>query len=270
MPSGIISRMDKWKPRFLIVLSLSMFVLAWSADSRCEDMKIWFRQPAKDRNETLALGNGRLGALVYGDVSTERLQLSEDTIWANEPNSKNREGAKENLYKARQLLFDGEYGEAHDLINSKVLYPPGRCYMTLLGDLRLHFRTKSEVTHYRRELDFDTAVATVTYKRDGATFTRSAFISPVDQVLAIRLTCDRPGQISFGTELSCELYATTETEGDDVLVMTGSTYPETNGLLYEACIVSEKGGPLKVRCGAEIWNFQTRPGQELRLPVAAR
>ena len=244
MLSSIINRIERWKRGFVTVLVL-MFVLTWSADSWGEDIKIWFKQPATDRNETLALGNGRLGALVYGDATTEHLQLSEDTIWANEPKSKNREGAKENLYKARQLLFDGKYGEAQQLINGKVLYPPGRCYMTLLGDLRLHFRAKPEVTEYRRELDLDTAVATVSYKQDGATFTRSAFISPVDQVLVMHLTCDRPGRISFGTELSRELYAKTKTEGDDVLVMTGSTYPETNGLLYEARLrIIPTGGEL--------------------------
>ena len=268
MPSRVTNYGEKWHSCFFIALPILICFLTGSNLAHCADLKVWFQQPAQNRNETLALGNGRLGALLYGDPTTEHLQLSEDTIWANEPNSKNREGAQENLYRARQLLLAGKYAEAHDLINEKVLYPPGRCYMTLLGDLRLHFQSNSKVTEYRRELDIDRAVATVSYKQDGATFTRIAFISPVDQVLVIHLTCDRPGRISFGTDLSRELYATTSTEGEDMLVMTGSTFPETNGLQYEARLrIIPTGGTLNADNG--ILNLDGADSATMLLAVAS-
>ncbi|MEX0321722.1 MAG: glycoside hydrolase N-terminal domain-containing protein [Puniceicoccaceae bacterium] len=213
-----------------------------------KDMKIWFDEPGEARNETLPLGNGRLGALVYGGVEVEHLQLSEDTLWTHGPDSKNMPGAKAAFNKARELLFAGKHAEAQELIDSEALAPGRSHYLALLGDLRLHFDEAGEVGQYHRELDLDTAVARVRYKQGDAIFTREMFSSYVDQVLVVRLTCDKPGRLVFQTELSRELYASTVTEGSDTLVMTGSTYPETNTMRYEARLkIIPEGGRLEAR-----------------------
>lgn len=228
----------------LFAVLLAGRVLA-AGDSDWSDMKIWFDEPAEERKQTLALGNGRLGALVYGGVDIEHLQLSEDTIWSHGPESKNLPTAKDAINKARKLLYEGKHYEAQELIHEKVLAPRRSHYLVLLGDLKLHFAPAKGITGYYRELDMDTAVAKVTYKRDGATFCRETFISHIDQVLVMRLTCDKPAHIGFKTELSRELYASTAVEGGDTLVMTGSTYPETNTMRYEARLrIVHEGGKL--------------------------
>lgn len=225
----------------VVALTLAL-VAAASGDS---DMKIWFDEPGEKRNQTFPLGNGRLGALVYGGVETEWLRISEDTLWTNGPGSKNKPGAREAIDEARRLLFEGKHAEAQKLVNSEALSPGRRHYLADFGDLKLHFEATGEVTDYRRELDLDTAIARVTYKQDGATYTREAFSSYVDQVLVVRLSCDKPGRLAFKTELSRELYAATAVDGVDTLVLTGSTWPETNPMRYEGRLkIIPEGGDL--------------------------
>lgn len=235
-----------------VALVLGLIVPAVSGAVQGEyDMKIWFDEPGTGRNETLALGNGRIGALVYGGVADEHLQFSEETLWANGPDSKNRPGAKEAFEEARRLLLQGKHEEAQRLINTKALASRRRHYLVMLGDLRLHFDSSGAPTDYRRELDLDTAIARVAYTVDGVKHTRETFISAIDQVLAMRLTCEEPGRVGFRTELSRELYAATAAEGDDTLVMTGSTHPETNTMRYEGRLkIIPEGGKLSADGGS--------------------
>jgi alpha-L-fucosidase 2 len=159
---------------------------------------LWYEEPAREWVEALPIGNGRLGAMVFGGTASERLQLNEDTLYAGGPYDPNNREALATLPEARRLIFAGKYKEAHELIGAKMMATPiKQMPYEPIGDLRLDFPGHDTVSNYRRELDLDTAIAKVSYAVGGVHFTREIFSSPVDQVIVVRLTADRPGQISF-------------------------------------------------------------------------
>ncbi len=183
---------------------------------------LWYAQPADAWTEALPLGNGRLGAMVFGGVPEERFALNEMTLWAGGPHDYDNIEARNALPEVRRLVFAGDYEAAQTLCQEKCMGRPMKQmpYQTC-GDLRLLFADQQagsqqansqKVTEYRRELDLATATARVRYIADGVTYTREAFASAPDQLLVIRLTADRPGRIAFtarfdgppGSEISCE------------------------------------------------------------------
>jgi alpha-L-fucosidase 2 len=183
---------------------------------------LWYEKPATQWIEALPVGNGRLGAMVFGGTSSERLQLNEDTLYAGGPYDPNNREALQALPQARQLIFEGKYKESSDLIGKRMMaHPIKQMPYEPLGDLKLEFPGHAEVMKYRRELDLDTAIAKVSYSVGGVSFTRVVFASPVDQLIVIRLTADRAGQITFNASLSTPQKAMVGTEGRDTLVMRG-------------------------------------------------
>lgn len=202
---------------------------AGAAAAPSEPLSLWYRLPAKVWTEALPIGNGRLGAMVFGGVSQERLQLNEDTIWAGGPYDPANPEALGALPEVRRLIFEGKYKEAQQLISEKVMARPLRqmSYETL-GDLLLTFQEVAAVENYRRDLNLDTATATVTYSVGGVKFIREVFASAVDQVIAVRLTADRPGQISFTASLRTPQKGTVEARGN-TLVLRG-TNGEAEGI----------------------------------------
>ncbi|MGA2799080.1 MAG: glycoside hydrolase family 95 protein [Thermoguttaceae bacterium] len=192
------------------------------APAPAEPMSLWYRQPAKQWVEALAIGNGRLGAMVFGGVENERIQLNEDTLWAGGPYDPNNPDAQTALPEARRLIFEGKYTEANRLIGEKMMARPLKemPYETI-GDLVLTFPAEKQVENYRRDLNLDTAVASVAYESGGVKFTRELFSSPVDQVIAVRLTANKPGQISFTAGMKTPQKASVEVESPDMLVMRG-------------------------------------------------
>ena len=187
-----------------------------------EPLSLWYRQPAEKWVEALPVGNGRLGAMVFGDVNRERLQLNEDTLWAGGPYDPNNPDALAALPEVRRLIFDGKYTDAADLIGQKMMARPLRQmpYETL-GDLLLTFPEVAAVAEYRRELNLDTAIASVTYNAGGVRFTREVFSSSADQVIVVRLTADKPGQVSFSATFKTPQKASISTESPNTLVMSG-------------------------------------------------
>ena len=191
----------------LIVLLLLCASFACVAQPLLNDHTnlLWYRQPATQWNEALPIGNGRMGAMVFGGVQTERLQLNEDTVWAGEKRDRNNpEGAK-NLAEVRRLLFAGKPKEAEELAEKTLIATPKRMppYQPL-GDLLIRFSEQQEASEYRRELDIDSGIVRVTYRSGGARFTREVFASAVEQVIVMRLTCDRPARLSFAATLKRE------------------------------------------------------------------
>ncbi|GGJ67710.1 glycoside hydrolase family 95 protein [Streptomyces brasiliensis] len=161
-------------------------------------LALWYDKPAGQWLEALPLGNGRLGAMVFGGVDTEQLQLNEDTLWAGGPYEPANPQGLANLPEIRRRVFAGEWTSAQDLINSTFLgIPVGELMYQTVGNLRLTFPDTGEVSSYRRELDLDTAVATTTYVRNGVAYRRETFVSHADQVMVVRLTADAPGALSF-------------------------------------------------------------------------
>jgi alpha-L-fucosidase 2 len=183
---------------------------------------LWYRSPAAKWTEALPVGNGRLGAMVFGGVERERLQLNEDTLWAGGPYTPDNTNALAALPEVRRLIFDGQYDEAARLIDRSVMARPlGQMPYQTVGDLWLDFPSSAEVEGYQRELQLDTAAASVSYTHAGVHFRREVFSSPVDQVIVVRLTTDQPAQISFVASLKTPQRATVTTEGADTLVMDG-------------------------------------------------
>src|SRR5919197_2044207 len=177
-----------------------------NSDGRTQgDLRLWYRRPAANWNEALPLGNGRLAAMVFGGFTEERIQINEDTVWAGERRDRlNPEGAR-SLPEVRRLLFAGKPKEAEALADRTIIAVPRRMppYQPL-GDLVLRLHGQEQPGDYTRELDLDSAVARVTYESGGARFPRELFASAVDQVIVVRLTCDRPGRISFAATLTRE------------------------------------------------------------------
>ncbi len=161
--------------------------------------KLWYKSPAKEWNEALPIGNGRLGAMVYGCVKNENIQLNEDSIWYGDPIDRNNPDALSNLPKIRKLLAEGRIKEAEKLAALALSGVPEsqRPYQTL-GNLKLNFDIdESDIRDYRRELDIEKACAAVKFVSKGVKYTREYFASAADQVLVVRLTADAPGRISF-------------------------------------------------------------------------
>lgn len=168
-------------------------------------MKIWFTRPAESWNEALPVGNGHLGAMVFGGVTKERIQMNEESVWTGQPRWDANPDALKNLPKVRRLLFEGRYSEAEKLAQSGILGSFRRdnasSYQTL-GDLTLDFGGNRNISGYRRELDIEEAVARVSYRAGSTEFLREIFSSSPSQAMVLRLTSSRPGSITFTARLS--------------------------------------------------------------------
>jgi len=218
-------------------------------------LSLWYRQPAERWVEALPVGNGRLGAMVFGGVNRERLQLNEDTLWAGGPYDPVNSQAREALPEVRRLVFDRKYSEAAKLISAKVISRPGgQMPYETAGDLVLTFPGTASFDNYRRELNLDTAVATVEYSNDGTRFKRQVFASPVDQVIVVRLTADKKNSISFVAEFQTPQAVTIETESENVLAMRGTNAGAqgVKGALkfqVRACVLAD-GGSVSARANS--------------------
>ena len=205
--------------------------LSGEADPPAEPLSLWYRRPARTwEREALPIGNGRLGAMVFGGVEQERIQLNEDTLWAGGPYDPSCPEALEALPEARRLIFEGRYREAHDLVGRKMMARPLRQMpYQPVGDLLLALPKVDEAADYRRELNLRTAIVGVGYRVGDVRFTREVFAGPTDQVIVVRLTSDKPGQIDFTARLASPQNSTVETAGNDTLVLSGIA-PEANGV----------------------------------------
>ena len=160
-------------------------------------MRLWFDEPADEWIEALPIGNGRLGAMVFGGTGQERLQLNEDTVWAGQPNNNVNHTLEPHIEKIRELIFAGQYKQAQALADKHIRsHNNGMPYQTV-GELLLNVPGHDSVENYYRELDISTAVATTRYKVGDVTFTREYFSSFTDQVVAVHLTADKKASINF-------------------------------------------------------------------------
>lgn len=168
-------------------------------DGQDNPMKLWYPRPAGEWLEALPVGNGRLGAMVFGGVDSERLQLNEDTVWAGGPHDYSPV-CRDALPRLQQLLFDWKWVEAKRLSEERFVGKPSeQMQYQPVGNLRLDFphSAATAVSEYHRELDLETATTTVSYVADGVRYTRSAFVSHPDQVIVVRLTADTAAGLSF-------------------------------------------------------------------------
>lgn len=194
-------------------------------DTACADsLVLWYRQPAEKWSEALPIGNGRLGAMVFGGLDQERIQFNEDTVWRGEPHEYHREGAAQYLPRIRQLLYEGKQGEAEKLAMREFMSDPLRqkAYQPF-GDIRIKFPEQKKAVDYRRTLNLDTAVTSVFYRVGNTRYERHAFVSHPDQALVWNMQSSQPGKVNFSVQLDSPHSQTEVRVGDDDnLVLTGS------------------------------------------------
>ena len=175
------------------------------------EVRLWYSRPAAQWVEALPLGNGRLGAMVFGGVERERIQLNEDTLWSGGPKDWNTPRAPTALAEVRRLIAAGDYPIA-DLSARAMQGPYTQSYLPM-GDLHIAFEHGDVTRQYQRALDIGTAVATSLYRVGPVGYTRESFVSHPDQVLVVRLSADRPGAVTFTAHLDSVLRHRTAAEG---------------------------------------------------------
>lgn len=162
------------------------------------DVLLWYRQPAREWLEALPVGNGRLGAMVFGGTEEEVLQLNEDTLWAGGPHDYADPRGLDALPRIRDLVFREEWEQAQKLIDAEFMGIPAlQMSYQPVGSLRITFPEPDEVSDYHRTLDLDEAVTTVRFTRGGVRHRREVFVSAADQVVVMRLSADVPGHTAF-------------------------------------------------------------------------
>ena len=188
------------------------------------DLRLWYRQPATNWHEALPVGNGRVGALVFGGVQSELLHLNEDSVWSGHRYYTEKPEVRESLPRVRELLFAGKYAEAQALVEKHMTTKPDPRYGAYqpLGDLHLDFDLPDGgATNYTRELRLDSATARTSFEIGKVKFTREVFASAPDQVLVIHLTASRPGMISFKARLGRSSDGQVHVKPGNILVLGG-------------------------------------------------
>ncbi len=217
----------------LIVFATSLYLAACNQNQNQSQsqLKLLYDAPAENWNAALPIGNGRIGAMVYGIPEKENIQLNEATLWAGGPHRNDNPDAKGILSEIRELLFKGNYEEAHKMANNSIIskISHGMPYETL-GNLRLDFAGHNNYSNYYRELDIQKAITKSSYTVDGVSFQREVFTSFVDQVLVIKLTASEKGKISFTASMDRPEPAIVKvfTEDNNQLVMTGKSADSRN------------------------------------------
>ncbi|MCE5324965.1 MAG: glycoside hydrolase family 95 protein [Planctomycetaceae bacterium] len=243
------------------------------------DQRLWYTQPATTFTQALPLGNGRLGAMIFGGVGQERIVLNESSVWSGCRQDADRPDAHKSLPEIRRLLQEGKNIEAQNLVmdaftctgagsgHGRGAAVPFGCYQTL-GDLRLTFEGAAEAEDYVRQLDLADATSLVTFRRGGVTFRREAFASAPDEAIIVRLSADRPGCVSFDAALERAERFNVEPSGPCGLLMTGQldNGVDGKGLCYAARLRAvAKGGAV----AADADGLHVREADEVLLFVTA-
>jgi len=279
----------------MFILSLALSLPAVESRPVTPETTIWFEAPAKNFTESSPMGNGRLGAMMFGGVDEERIVLNESSVWSGSKQDADREDAYKVLPEIRRLLLAGKNPEAEALVNANFTCKgPGSgggqygCYQ-VLGNLHLSFLsgdTHAPVTDYRRELNLNDAITDVRFSRAGIQFRREMFISKPDEVMVLRLAADKPGQISFDASLDRPERFGTIGDGENGLLMTGQldNGVDGKGVCYVARIralnrggsVSVRGNVLSVRHANEVvlligaaTDYRGFAGRQITDPAAA-
>ncbi|MDH7460032.1 glycoside hydrolase family 95 protein [Chitinophagaceae bacterium 26-R-25] len=190
----------RYAPIFKSFLICILIVQCRSAIAQSESrLRLWYDHPSGDVWENaLPVGNGRLGAMVYGNVSTDIIQLNEHTVWSGGPNRNDNPLCLDSLAEMRRLIFEGKQKEAEKLANKVIVSKKSQGQMfEPVGNLQLHFEGHDQFSNYRRELDIEKAIATTTYKVGDVVYTRQVIASLPDRVIVVHLTANKTRSISF-------------------------------------------------------------------------
>jgi alpha-L-fucosidase 2 len=246
-------------PLSRLLLAPVLWFASLTTASAASPTTLWYERPATQWIEALPVGNGRLGAMVFGGIQQERIQLNEDTLWSGGPSNPANPEARGALPEIRRLLAAGEYQAAQDLVQRKFMAKPEReaAYQTV-GDLLITMAGSEAAQHYRRELDLDTAVARTEFQIGSLKHVREVFASPVDQVIAIRLSAsdlahpERPAQLSFTLAMPSQQNVSVHAEGHELLLagVNGPANGIAGALKFEARVrVTTDGGSITADAG---------------------
>ena len=224
--------------------------------STINSLSLWYNEPATKWVEALPIGNGRLGAMIYGSVAQEHIQFNESTVWTGKPHSYAHPGAVDELPRLRALMLQmlqmeraGEWEQAKALqhqadalaLKTFMSQPLGQERYQPTGDVFLDFRGHDECNNYKRLLDLDSAIHTMTYRCGDATYVRETFASHPDQVIAMRLSADQPGSLSFDIRLtSPHTSAKICALADNQIALMGNVQPD--GIHFEARLAARLTG----------------------------
>ena len=260
-----------------IVLTIAYNTAICIANPIKMELKLWYNQPALIWEEALPIGNGRLGAMIYGGKEKEDIQFNEETLWTGGPHEYSHKGAFQCLQQIRELIWDGKQKEAETLAMEKFMsIPIGQKNYQPFGDLWIEFQGQGEITDYRCELDLSTAVCRTTYKSGGNTYTREYLASSTDQAIVINLKSRGKSSLTF-----VEMLMQSHFDAIDLLPALPTDIPDghvrgmrarggselefnwKNGQLVQLKVHSTVGSPLTIRYGNKKFACKTLKGQVL-------
>lgn len=222
---------------------------------------LYMDQPAASWYEATPIGNGRLGGMVYGGVTKDTIRTNDDTFWSGEPRDLQRPGAYKCLPEIRKLLLGEKNLEAQELIDKHMLGPWNQNYMPL-ADILLEWPGDGNVSGYRRELDLNRGVVTITYTQNGVNYKRELFASYPDQALVMNISADKKNAVEFIAGLGSQINNRTKVEGDQIVIngqapwhtdpnYTGvhpPVYKEGKGMRFEGrLLVKQEGGTISAQ-----------------------
>ena len=204
----------------LLALAGALALSACTEESpKDNDQRLWYDAPATTWLEALPLGNSRMGAMIYGGVQEDEIQLNEETFWSGGPHDNNSTMSKYYLSQVRSLIFQGREDEAQKIVNRRfIVGPHGMKYLTL-GSLKILNDSLGEITDYERELNLVDATAEVTFRADNALFTRKAFASMADSIIVVRFKAGPPARMSFFLDHQCDYDYETVVDGDTLIAI---------------------------------------------------
>lgn len=204
------------KRRLLFLLFISCCICI-----QASDLKLWYSKPAEKWVEALPLGNSRMGAMIFGTPGTEQIQLNEETVWGGSPYTNANPNALNILPKVREMIFNGQEEEAEKLIGENFYTGKHGMPFQTIGSLLLNFPGHDTYKDYYRELDLQTAIATVRYQVDGITYTRTVFTSFTDNAVMMLIEADKPGKISFTANYTTPFKDYSVSKKGNSLVLSG-------------------------------------------------
>lgn len=227
--------------RITLISCLAILLFGCSSKSEKElnpSLMLWYDQPAKNWNEALPIGNGRLGAMVYGGIEKETIQFNEETLWTGQPNDYSNKGAHQYVDQLRQLLWAGKQKEAHELGNAKFMSQPLRqASYQAFGNILLDFADHDNAINYQRKLDLEDAISSVAYEVEGVNFTREVFASNPNQAIITRIEASSKGALNVGISLGTPHSIYDVSIEGDVIILKGKVNDyfkeiDKNGLPY--------------------------------------
>ena len=235
------------KKLFTLCLSLSLVMTAMA-----QDLKLWYSRPAKQWTDALPIGNSRMGAMVFGGVEQETLQLNEETFWAGGPHNNLNPKGRYALDNIRQLVFNDKFAEAQKMIDANFNTPQNGMRFLPLGNVKLNFNYQSGSSLplggegeglYYRDLNLENATATVRYKVGDVEYSRTAFASLADDVIILRIEANKKGALSFNLGYDCpkELNPSVSVKGN-LLTMRceGVEHEGVASALNAECLITVK------------------------------